>query len=159
MIGAEEFALLARRLEPVRLPPEQAAILFKKMSCVPGGISGRRKLISLRRFAIACMENGLYTPSSQRHFLEVPHKEPECRLLLKSILDHGTDRIVAERLGQTTIAGWLQPITGKESRVLLIRFSLLEAESVFLWTEYREEERICRKQAREIMGPLYVFAR
>lgn len=142
----EEFLVLARCLEPLRLPTEEAIKLFNKLSdkFISKDVSTR--LITFQRFAIGCVENELFSPAAQEAFLQIKDKS-QSLAILKGLNPIERLKMIKARLHEikkddahygnwiTIIEQSLQTDYTKTAKVILIKIKLLEAESARVFIE------------------------
>ncbi len=103
-------------------------------------------MISFPSFAIGCVENGLFTPEVQRAFLKV-HDKSECLHQLNSLSPKQCMKMIEERFRRAGrlekyAKWWISPIEQalksdytSTANVILIKFRLLEAESISICEE------------------------
>ena len=144
----EEFLILARCLEPIRLPKDEAIDLFNRISDKEKVAGEFKRVITFPNFTITCVEHALFSIECQRNFLNAT-SERECILQLNTI--HPRDdrtKIIEERFKQVDkyngyYQSWVEPIKkamtedySKTANILLIKLKLAEAESIWVYTEY-----------------------
>eukprot|EP00826_Nyctotherus_ovalis_P019663 TRINITY_DN16090_c0_g2_i2.p1 TRINITY_DN16090_c0_g2~~TRINITY_DN16090_c0_g2_i2.p1 ORF type:complete len:189 (+),score=26.75 TRINITY_DN16090_c0_g2_i2:194-760(+) len=166
-LDKEEFLLIARCIEPIKLPQRKALMLFNKLSDRKMTNEGMKRLISFRNFAIGSVENGLFSLEAQKTFLNVKDKA-DCLKQLKE-MNAERMRVIEERFKMMGSKGkwyrnsWYLPIEKALSQnyegiatVLLIKLKLLEAESVKIIPEYVYYIMV-RVMASEVLGSLNSF--
>ncbi len=106
---------------------------------------GAKRVISFPSFAIGCVENGLFTPEVQHAFLKVGDKS-ECLHQLSSLSPKQCMKMIEERFRRVGMlekyAKWISPIEQSlksdytsTANIILIKFKLLEAESISVCEE------------------------
>jgi len=145
----EEFLILARCLEPEELPENKAIKLFNNLSDNQRIEDNESKrVISFNRFAIGCVDRGLFSLDSQIQFLKAIDIS-ECILQLNAIKPkENATKLIEERfkkVGKYTdyYKSWVEPIKkalkedySKNANIVLIKLKLIDAESIHVYTKY-----------------------
>lgn len=105
------------------------------------------RVISFQSFAIGCVENDLFSLSTQQEFLKITDKT-ECIEQLNQLMPkNNRTKLVCERFNSVGefdhyYKNWIEPIDNalnseysKKANVILIKLKLIEAESIRVFTE------------------------